>query len=141
MNIEEARRQIDAFMRWKAQKIKELSKEDYGIPFYTEMDAEVIKKMPPMYITRIHERFLYYAKSSKNVRDWQHCPFCIIYFCMMCPYGKRHGQCYYCGSDYRRFKEMLHANSITDAIGREKIKAKIIELFERGGIEDERRGN
>jgi len=137
MDIEEVRKKIDEFMRWKAEEIKGLVEgllppENNDISYYTEEDAKIIlNDMTPEDIMEVyaHLKTIVAVGESMVLDDWWHCPFCIVYNCENCPYGKVHNQCNHCKSDYHRARELLGVSAMTDAIGAERIRAKLKELF------------
>ena len=131
MSVEEIRKRINAFMRWKAAEIEKLLPTDCQIEYYTEEDAKAINKVAAVNILKVWDCFADVV-ISKLVIDADHCPFCVVYYCSSCPYGKVHGKCKYFRSDYQQIRRLL-GKSLTGVIGEAKIKAKLQELFKREG--------
>ena len=131
MNIEEARKKIDQFMRWKAEHIERLLPRDSDIQYYTAYDAEAIKKLDREAVTQVYLHFKDIARGIVTInRDSNHCPFCVIYLpmCAYCPYAKDHLVCRDKSSDYSAILSLLGC-SISRALGKEWITAKIQQLF------------
>ena len=131
MNIEEIRKKIDKFMRWKAERIEQLLPRGSGIQYYTAYDAEAIKKLDREAVIRIYLHFKVIAYGTVTInRDSDHCPFCVIYLptCAYCPYAKDHLVCRDKNSDYSAILFLLGC-SISRALGKEWITAKIQQLF------------
>lgn len=139
MKTEEFKQKIDEFMRWKSKEIeKKLTnilgkKSSIGLQYYCSKDAEVIERMKPEDVLAIDEHFrrllcLFMSDNLRELKDDDHCPFCIVYGCRECPYAETHGTCNNPRSTYGVITNTF-GQAITLAIGSRRICRKIAELF------------
>lgn len=126
-----------ALMYWKD---KELKKAGCEINYFNKTDEDNIKKLPDEFIKNSWEQLVLIIRQDDiwYFSDSRLCIFCIYFkdiadfgYCPACSYGNEHGICMNYNSSYKkiiRFFKNEHIDSITDFIGGEKIKSKILKI-------------